>query len=240
MAINSREDREKNMEKKGSTGPVKFVAFMLFLVLVFFFARALRLEDRIAQLRGWISSLGAVGPFVFTLIYILAVVFAVPGALITILAGAMFGLVSGTIIVSIGSTAGAGICFLIARYMARDAVTGWVSADKNFKKLDDLIKEQGDIIVAVTRLVPLFPFNLLNYAFGLTKVKFGTYLFWSWLCMLPGTIVYVAGADLFVTSVKENKAPWPLIAVLAVAFLILVLLVKKAGEALKKNKKAAT
>jgi uncharacterized membrane protein YdjX (TVP38/TMEM64 family) len=226
------------MEKKRNTGLVKLFVLILFLVLVFICARALHLENRITQLRGWISSLGAAGPFVFTLIYILAVVFAVPGALITILAGAMFGLVSGTIIVSIGSTAGAGICFLIARYMARDAVTGWISADKNFTRLDELIKEQGDIIVAVTRLVPLFPFNLLNYGFGLTKVKFWTYLFWSWLCMLPGTIVYVAGADIFVTSVKENKAPWPLISVLAVALLILILLVKKAGEAIKKNKKA--
>jgi len=76
--------------------------------------------------------------------------------------------------------------------------------------------------VAITRLIPLFPFNFLNYAFGMTGVKFGTYVFWSWLCMLPFTIVYVAGADALITGVKEGKIPWPVIIVLIVAIIIMV------------------
>ena len=86
--------------------------------------------------------------------------------------------------------------------------------------------------MAITRLVPIFPFNLLNYGFGLTRVPFRTYLFWSWLCMLPGTVLYVVGADAFTRGLAEGRVPGALIGALAAALVILVLLVRYARRML--------
>ena len=122
---------------------------------------------------------------------------------------------------------------LIARYIARESVVKRLSGHETFQKLDRMTREHGAIVVAITRLVPIFPFNLLNYAFGLTGVPFRTYLIWSWLCMLPGTVLYVVGADAVISGLTDGKAPWPLIAVAAVAGLILVFLVRAAKRRLR-------
>jgi len=167
------------------------------------------------------------------LLYIAAVVAGIPGSAITIAAGALFGSVLGVILVSIGSTVGASLAFLIARYFARDAVARWAQSKPKFSQLDRLTREHGEIIVAITRLVPLFPFNLLNYGFGLTGVPFWTYVFWSWLCMLPGTVLYVVGADAITTAIAEGRAPWVLIVILAAVIAILALLVRYAKRKLR-------
>jgi len=188
---------------------------------------------RIGQAREWVASLGAFGPFVFGLIYALAVVAAVPASAMTVAAGALFGTLTGVVIVSISATAGAALAFLAARYVARDAVKKWLSGNETFERLDRMTDEHGAVIVALTRLVPLFPFNLLNYGFGLTRVRFRTYVFWSWLCMIPGTVLYVAGTDAVVRALKEGRAPWTVIAVFAVSLIVLVLLVRYAKKKLK-------
>ncbi|PIX86577.1 MAG: hypothetical protein COZ32_02575, partial [Nitrospirae bacterium CG_4_10_14_3_um_filter_53_41] len=90
--------------------------------------------------------------------------------------------------------------------------------------------------VALTRLVPLFPFNLLNYGFGLTKIPFKTYLFWSWLCMLPATVLFVIGTDAIVKGVSEGKIPWGLIALAAGAAVLLGFLVQSARKRLQEKK----
>jgi len=175
---------------------------------------------------------------VYTLIYIIAVVAAIPGSPITVLAGALFGSVLGVIVVSIGSTIGAGLAFLVGRYFARDAVARWLKDKEKFKKLDRLTEEHGSIIVAITRLVPVFPFNVLNYGYGLTRVKFWTYVFWSWLCMLPGTILYVVGADAVTKGLAQGRVPWALIGVVASVIIILTLLVRQARKQLQKKEQA--
>jgi uncharacterized membrane protein YdjX (TVP38/TMEM64 family) len=182
--------------------------------------------DRFAALRDWIHSLGALGPVVFILIYIGATVAALPGLAITIAAGAIFGSVVGVIVVSIGSTIGASLAFLIARYFARDATEKWLSSRETFKRLDDLTQRHGAIIVALVRLVPLFPFNLVNYGLGLTNVRFWTYALWSWLCMLPGTILYVVGTDTVIQAIMDKKVPWTLVGIVTGAGILLVLLVR--------------
>ena len=91
------------------------------------------------------------------------------------------------------------------------------------------------VIVALTRLVPLFPFNLLNYGFGLTKVRFLTYVFWSWLCMLPGTILYIVGFDVVLKGLTDNKAPWLLIAIFLIAASGVYLLARFAKKRLNKS-----
>lgn len=182
--------------------------------------RLLGASERLWALRQWLTTLGPWGVLVFILIYIIAVVAIVPGDLITMTAGAIFGSVLGVVVVSIGPTAGASLAFLISRYCARDAVVRWLGGNEKFQKLDRLTAEHGAIIVALTRLIPFFPFNLLNYGFGLTRVPFWTFLFWSWLCMIPGTVLYVVGADALAQALVQRQVPWPLIGVFALALLL--------------------
>ena len=204
-------------------------------------ARVFNLGEKLGALRVWLITLGPWGPFVFVLIYIVAVVAALPGAAITIAAGALFGSVLGVILVNIGATVGASLAFLIARYFARDAVVHWLSKSDKFQKLDRLTEEHGAIIVALTRLVPIFPFNLLNYGFGLTKVPFWTYVFWTWLCTLPGTILFVVGADAVTKALMQGRVPWALVGAFVVALLLLTLLVRSAKRKLHlKELQAAT
>jgi uncharacterized membrane protein YdjX (TVP38/TMEM64 family) len=136
----------------------------------------------------------------------------------------LFGTVLGTVVVSLGSTVGAALCFLIARYFAREAVEKWVQKNEKFKKLDQMTAQQGAVIVAITRLIPLFPFNLLNYGFGLTKVSFWQYTLWSWICMMPGTILYVLAGDAAAKGLSQGRVPWNLIFVGMGVFLLLWLL----------------
>lgn len=189
----------------------------------------------LASARSWIESLGAWGPAVYVLVYICATVACFPGSVLTIMGGALFGSVLGTILVSIASTTGAAICFLIARYLARDSIKGWLEGNERFQTLDQLTEREGDIIVMFTRLVPLFPFNLLNYGFGLTRVRFSTYVLWSWLCMIPFTVVYVAGTDAIIQSIKEGSVPWALIVVIASVLVIMTAIVRKAKKRFAKT-----
>ncbi|MBD3239791.1 MAG: hypothetical protein GF331_04340 [Chitinivibrionales bacterium] len=185
-------------------------------------ARALGLGGRLAALRDWIDGLGPLGPLVYIVLYAAATAVAIPGSPMTLAAGVLFGSLWGIAIVSIAATLGAAGAFLIARYFARDATAASLSKNPRFRRLYDLTETHGAVIVAVTRLVPLFPFNLLNYGFGLTKVSFATYVFWSWLCMLPGTVLYVVGADAVARAVARSEIPWGLTGVLAGALVVLV------------------
>ena len=129
-------------------------------------------------------------PLVFIFIYTTATVFFLPGLILTILAGVLFGPFFGTIYSIIGATIGATLAFLIAKTIAREKVEKMIES----KKLDYLkksVEDEGWKFVAYTRLVPLFPFNLLNYAFGLTKIKLIDYVWSSFIFMLPGTFAYV-------------------------------------------------
>lgn len=209
------------------------VALLAAIVLILVLARVFGIGERLGDLKDWIHGLGAWGPFVFAILYAGAVVAAVPGSALTVAAGALFGSVLGVIVVINAATVGASLAFLIARYFARDAVVRSLAANEKFRKLDRLTEEHGAIIVAITRLVPLFPFNLLNYGFGLTGVPFWTYVGWSWLCMLPGTILYVVGADAFTKALTQGQVSWPLVAVFAGVGLILTLLVRHARQVLK-------
>jgi uncharacterized membrane protein YdjX (TVP38/TMEM64 family) len=197
--------------------------------------RLLGVVERLGDLKEWIRGVGPLAPLAFVLIYIIAVVAALPALPFTITGAALFGSVTGVILVSIASTAGAGLAFLVARYLARERMARRFSGNETFRKLDRMTKEHGAVVVAITRLIPLFPFNLLNYGFGLTAIPFRTYLLWSWLCMLPGTVLYVVGVDAVLSALSLGKIPWPLIAVAAAAAVALIFLVKAANRRLRKK-----
>ena len=141
-----------------------------------------------AALEQWIGSLGMAGPIVFMLIYALGTVLFFPGSVLTLAGGAMFGPVWGTLYNLTGATLGATLAFLIARYIASD----WVErkSGKRLMQLRNGVEAEGWRFVAFVRLVPLFPFNVLNYALGLTRIRLSHYVITSYLCMLPGAIAY--------------------------------------------------
>ncbi|MDT8405098.1 VTT domain-containing protein [Sulfuriflexus sp.] len=141
-----------------------------------------------AALEQWVDEAGAAGPVLFMLVYALGTVFFLPGSVLTLAGGAIFGPVLGTFYNLTGATLGATLAFLIARYLA----AGWVERKTGgrLKQLKEGVEGEGWRFVAFVRLVPLFPFNLLNYALGLTRIKLSHYIIASYLCMLPGAIAY--------------------------------------------------
>ena len=146
--------------------------------------------ESVPRLADWVSGNGAVGALLFGLGYIAAVVAFVPGSLLTMAAGTIFGLASGTALVFVAATLGASAAFLISRYLARPLVERRLAGNERFAAIDRAIGHQGGKIVFLLRLSPLFPFNLLNYALGLTKVRFRDYVLAS-AGMLPATLMYV-------------------------------------------------
>ncbi|MEG4070295.1 TVP38/TMEM64 family protein [Microcoleus sp. Pol11C2] len=138
-----------------------------------------------------IASLGPWGPAAFILIYIVATVLFIPGSLLTLGSGVLFGVVGGSVCVSIGSILGATCAFLVGRYLTRDWVSKQIEGNQKFKAIDSAVASEGWKIVLLTRLSPIFPFNLLNYAFGVTQVSLKDYFLASWIGMIPGTVMYV-------------------------------------------------
>lgn len=138
----------------------------------------------------WIDSLGAIGAIAFIGIYIIATVAFLPGSVLTLGAGVVFGVWLGALYVFIGATLGATVAFLVGRYLARNWVANKIANNDKFNAIDRAVGKEGLKIVLLTRLSPIFPFNLLNYAFGLTGVSIRDYIIGS-LGMIPGTLMYV-------------------------------------------------
>ena len=137
----------------------------------------------------WVDNLGSLGPFAFIAGYAAATLAFVPGSVLTLAGGAIFGLLNGSIYALTGATLGATLSFLLARYAAREAVERRLEGNPRFQAIDHAVGQRGLKIVLLLRLSPIFPFNLLNYALGLTKIPLKSYLFAS-IGMLPGTVLY--------------------------------------------------
>ena len=138
----------------------------------------------------WVESLGYIGGLVFILIYIVATVAFIPGSVLTLGAGVLFGVVLGSIYVFVGATLGAIAAFLVGRYLARDWISKKIAGNQKFDAIDRAVAHAGFKIVLLTRLSPVFPFNLLNYAFGVTGVTLKDYALAS-VGMFPATVMYV-------------------------------------------------
>ena len=190
-----------------------------------------------------VESLGPWAPLVFALVYVAATVLLMPGLPLTLAAGALFGVVQGTIIVSVASTTAAALAFLIARYLAREAVAARTREIPAFAALDQAFGTDGWKLVGLVRLSPLFPFSLTNYAFGLTGVQFKHYVSASWAAMLPATVGYVYLGSLAGDGARSGEKS-PLEWTLAVAGLVAtltatVMVTKAARKALQTNKPCA-
>ncbi len=170
---------------------IKLTVAGLILAGVVFCVVFFPVKDWLIKALEWTQDLGVWGPVFVVMFYIIACILFIPGSVLTLGAGFIFKVIIGTITVSIGSTLGACAAFWVGRTFARKWISHKVESNEKFAAIDNAVGRQGFKIVLLTRLSPIFPFNLLNYAFGLTKVTFWKYALASWIGMIPGTIMYV-------------------------------------------------
>ena len=180
-----------NALPKNAISKLKIVLAVAAVILLLAAAKYLHVQELLREALARIAVLGMWGPVIFIALYILACVLFIPGAILTLGAGFIFGVVKGTIIVSVASTLGAASAFLVGRHLAREWVAKKIEGNEKFKAVDEAVAREGWKIVGLVRLSPIFPFNLLNYAFGLTRVSLRDYFFASWIGMFPGTVMYV-------------------------------------------------
>ncbi|WP_144416084.1 TVP38/TMEM64 family protein [Calothrix sp. 336/3] len=185
------------------------ILFTLLVILLWGTHPAIAQENNLNQLNPqgwlrnallWIESLGVIGAIAFIGLYILATVAFLPGSILTLGAGVVFGVVWGSLYVFLGATLGATAAFLVGRYLARNWVSQKIAGNSKFAAIDTAVGREGFKIVLLTRLSPIFPFNLLNYALGITGVSLKDYFLAS-IGMLPGTIMYV-----YIGSLAGNLA----------------------------------
>lgn len=224
MPVN--QEAEKTREATGPSnrkGVGKLVGIGLALVAVVVVARLTGLSEYISldglnRLRDWIDGFGVVAPLIFIAIYAVATVAFLPGTPLSLLAGLVFGPVFGTLWAVIGATIGATLAFLIGRYAARGLVEGWTSNNERVKKLDEGVERQGWRMLLITRLVPVFPFNLQNYAYGITKIGLGTYVLLTAVCIIPGAAVYTFAGGSLASAQQDLTRTFVYLGVAAVFF----------------------
>ncbi len=168
----------------------KLTRLVLLVILIAGIAAVISYRDQLdaESLQQWLQDAGSAAPVLFMLIYVVGTVFFLPGSLLTLVGGALFGPVLGTFYNLTAATIGAMLSFIVARYLASDWVANKTGG--RMKQLINGVEAEGWRFVAFVRLVPLFPFNLLNYALGLTRISFTQYSIATYICMLPGAIAY--------------------------------------------------
>jgi uncharacterized membrane protein YdjX (TVP38/TMEM64 family) len=181
-------------EPSAPAGPARGHAWKIAAAVVVIVAIALLGREGAAALPGLLERVRDLGPaaaLAFIGIYAVATVAWVPGSILTLAAGAIFGLVQGVAYTLVGATVGASLAFLVSRYLARGAVERRLGANRKLRAIDDALGREGAKVILLLRLSPVFPFNALNYALGLTSVRFWHYAAASAVGMIPGTFLYV-------------------------------------------------
>ena len=215
----------------------KAIFFIGIVGIIIILSQIFGIHKSFGALKEIVEHTGVFGSFIFVVIFAVAVLFSAPISLLTIATGSLFGIYKGIIISSISATLGAGLAFLAARYFVRGFVFDFIAKNekiqRKFQRLNHLTITRGDIIVAIIRLIPFFPGNVMNYGFGLTKISFKTYLFWTWLCMLPEIILLILGTHTVLKIVIEKKIPWEYISILLIIAIILFFLARRIRHRIK-------
>jgi len=210
--------------------PALIVAAVVGLTVL---TRLLPAERWLTALQHWVERLGPWGYLAYGAVYVVATLLLVPGALLTIGAGLVFGAVQGTALVLVSATASAAFGFLIARHLARARVERWAQKHERFRAIDAAITEQGWKVVALLRLSPLVPFSLSNYLYGLSAVSFWPYVLASSAAMLPGTLLYVslgAAGRAAVAGGQRRPVEWVLLGAGLLATAVATFLVGRAAK----------
>ena len=223
----------------------RLIAFVAIVIALFLAMKFLPVQQWLTNFNNWVGQMGTAGILIFIAVYAVATVLLAPGAILTIGAGFAFGLWKGFLAVSAGATLGASLAFLVARFIARDRVEAIAKGNEKFRNIDNAIGKQGAKLVFLLRLSPVIPFNLSNYFYGLTGVKFWLYVLASWLGMMPGTFLYVyigtAGKAAVVAAaggeaIKHSWQYWTFLSVgLAATIIVTIWVTKIARDALKEK-----
>jgi len=222
----------------------RLIALIAIVIALFLAMKFLPVQHWLRNFNDWVGQMGIAGLFIFIGVYAVATVLLAPGAILTIGAGFAFGFWKGFLAVSAGATLGASLAFLVARFIARDKVEAIARRNKTFRNIDNAIGKQGAKLVFLLRLSPVIPFNVSNYFYGLTGVKFWSYVLASWIGMMPGTFLYVyigtagkaavaaAGGE----AVKQGWQYWTFMSVgLAATIIVTIWVTRIARESLKKD-----
>ena len=223
----------------------RLVALIIIVIALFLAMKFLPVQEWLGSFNNSVGDMGVAGIFIFIGVYAVATVLLAPGVILTIGAGFAFGLWKGFLAVSAGATLGASLAFLVARFIARDKVEAIAKRSEKFRNIDNAIGKQGAKLVFLLRLSPVIPFNLSNYFYGLTGVKFWPYVLASWIGMMPGTFLYVyigtagraavsaAAGD---EAMKQGWQYWTFLSIGLVATIIVTIWVTKiARDALKEE-----
>jgi len=196
----AKEAAEKPPEKKKG-GLLKIIIFVVVIAAVVIIAYATGIAERIQDIRAmqeWFEGFGFWGYLIFVVVYVLAASFMLPAFPFTLVAGIVFGPILGGILSLIAATMGAAVAFIIARYVARDTIVSKFGSSPMFKKIDDGLRQNGVSFLILTRLVPVFPYNVQNYIYGLTQIKLATFVLVSFIFMAPGAMIYAFMAGMIV------------------------------------------
>ncbi|PYJ68224.1 MAG: hypothetical protein DME75_13505 [Verrucomicrobia bacterium] len=233
-------------EKPAAKSALARLLVLIAVVIALFLAmKFLPVQQWLRTFNAWVAQMGVAGIFIFVGTYALATVLLAPGSVLTIGAGFAFGLWKGFLAVSAGSTLGAALAFLVARFIARERVAAIAQRNEKFREMDSAIGKQGAKLIFLLRLSPVIPFNLSNYLYGLSAVKFWPYVLASWIGMIPGTFLYVyigtasqaavsaaAGGE----AMKHGWQYWTFMSIGLIATIIVTIWVTKIGhDALKKT-----
>jgi uncharacterized membrane protein YdjX (TVP38/TMEM64 family) len=183
------------------------VGLLVFALAASAVAWRFRLLDRLPELQSWIDGFGAVGPLVFLGLSIVGITIAVPAVLFNMASGALFGLGWGSCVALVGGLVGAAFAFLLARYAARDSFKRWMSRHQWMRLMEERADRYDALLVVATRVLPIFPFNLVNYAWGLTRITFARYLIWTAVGKTPNFVFWVAFGASSVEGATTGRIP---------------------------------
>lgn len=221
----------------------RLLALLIVVVGGFWAFRHFQIQSLLQDVLQRIAGLGGWGPVIFVVVYVLATVLLIPGSVLTLGAGAVFGLGWGLVWVTLGANLGAHAAFLVGRFFAREWVARQIAGHAGFNAIDRAVADEGWKIVGLTRLSPAFPFTFLNYAFGLTRVSFRQYALATFFGMMPGTVLYVylgALAQAGIKSEGRTPAQWALlIAGLLATVAVTIFVTRVARRALAKKVETA-
>lgn len=194
--------------------------------------------SRLDAIQRWMDQAGSWAPVAYVALYTGATLVGVPGLPFTLLAPFVFGVATGTVVMVVASSLSAAAAFLIARYVARGAFERRLAGTRAVRRLEALLDEHHSIVIPMLRVVPLLPFAVVNYGFGLTGISFWRYFAWSELAMIPVNAVLVLGASSLYRAAMASQVSWPLLGATAAAALVVLLFGLLGKRALATSKRS--
>jgi uncharacterized membrane protein YdjX (TVP38/TMEM64 family) len=182
------------------------------LIAVVVASRAVDLSRHVETAQAWTAALGILAPVAYVIVYVAATLVGVPGTPFTLLSPFLFGPLTAFVVMVVASSASAAAGFLIARYLARDSLTERLSETDGFARLSRLVEAHDWMVIPIVRIVPILPFAIVNYGFGLTGISFGRYFLWTELAMIPVNALLILGADIFYLAAIRGTVSGPLLA----------------------------